>query len=274
MSDQKTIKIASLNVNGLRACVRNGFWDWFHKEQPDILCMQEVRMSLEQIAEKKNIKMHSPPEGYTLVQSDADKKGYSGVSIWSRKEILESFDSISIEGMEWANSEGRCVGIRLKDFDVEVWSMYFPSGTSGEVRQSYKDDFLKKIQPWMSQKITSKVLLCGDFNIAHTALDLFHDKANRKKAGYLPHERDWMTDRIKEGWVDVWRTHHPEIERYSWWSNRSKTARQKNVGWRIDYQLATPSLASFVKTTEIQGPLPKISDHAPVLVTFQLDNPS
>lgn len=268
MTKKDTLKIASLNVNGLRACVRNGFWDWFNDEKPDILCIQEVRMSQEQIAEKKNIKTHSPPEGYVSVQADAEKKGYSGVAIWCNQEVIESFPNISIDGMEWADGEGRCVGIKIAG--LEVWSMYFPSGTSGAERQAFKDDFLTKILPWMSQKIQSNVVLCGDFNIAHTALDLFHDKANQNKAGYLPHERKWMTERIAEGWVDVWRDQNIDIEGYSWWSNRSKSAREKNVGWRIDYQLASPSLAKKVLSAEIQGPQPKISDHAPVVVCYSI----
>ena len=210
MDDKKTgtLKIASLNVNGLRACVRNGFWDWFNKEQPDILCLQEVRMSKDQRGTE-----HLPPEGYTCVQADAKKKGYSGAAIWCRVPVLDSFDTISIENMGWADDEGRCVGVQLDG--LEVWSMYFPSGTSGTERQSYKDDFLQKILPWMMERLDKKVLMCGDFNIAHTALDLFHDKANAKKSGFLPHERDWMTGRIKEGWIDVWRKHHDKQEGYS-----------------------------------------------------------
>ena len=261
--DNGTYKVATLNVNGIRSSIRNGFWDWFYQEEPDVLCLQEVRMSQEDF--EKNIGL---PDGYNFVQSDAVKKGYSGVAIWSRLEIERNYEHISISGMEWADEEGRCVGVRIND--VDIWSMYFPSGTSGAQRQFFKDDFLNKIIEWMSQRKSYKTLICGDFNIAHTALDLFHDKANANKPGFFPHERKWMTERISEGWNDVWRTYNPNIEEYSWWSSRSKMARDKNVGWRIDYQLASPSLVSDVISAKIQGPQPKISDHAPVIVTYSM----
>ena len=254
-------KVATLNMNGIRSCIRNGFWNWFQREQPDVLCLQEVRMSEEDF--EKTIVL---PKGYTCVQSVAEKKGYSGVAIWCRLDIQDVYQSISISGMEWADQEGRCVGIRMNDIDI--WSMYFPSGTSGEERQGYKDDFLSKILPWLDEKKANKTLICGDFNMAHTTLDLFHDKANSNKAGFLPHERKWMTDRISEGWVDIWRTQHPGEERYSWWSNRSKTAREKNVGWRIDYQLVSPTLVHDAVTSKIETPNTKISDHAPVVVVY------
>ena len=257
-----TLRIASLNCNGLRACVRNGFWQWFEQCAPDILCLQEVRMQQEDLDQ-----YHSPPKGWHLVHVGAQKKGYSGVAIWSRYKPSSVHRTI---GLNWADEEGRAARI---DFDkLSVFSLYFPSGTSGQERQLKKNAFLEFMTEAMKPLLTSQkpVLLCGDVNIAHTSLDIFHDKANANKSGFLPHERQWMTDITEAGWSDVYRSLHPDVEQYSWWSNRSKTARSKNVGWRIDYHLANPSLASLATSAWVDGPSPKISDHAPVVAEYNL----
>jgi exodeoxyribonuclease III len=257
-----TIRIATLNCNGLRACVRNGFWEWFNTCEPSVLCLQEVRFSKDSLDKK-----HSPPDGWHFVQVDAQKKGYSGVAIWSRFKPLSVSTSI---GLPWADDEGRAVCMHFKE--VDIWSIYFPSGTSGSHRQELKDQFLTFMSQKMSNWINKgrKVLVCGDVNIAHTRLDIFHDKSNAKNSGFLPHERQWMSDQISSGWVDIYRKHHPDAETYSWWSNRSKTARPNNIGWRIDYQLSTPSLALLSSKSWVDGPQPKISDHAPVIAEFDL----
>ena len=257
-----TIKIASLNCNGLRATVRNGFWDWFESCAPDLVCLQEVRMQQEQLDAK-----HRPPAGWSLVQADAVKKGYSGTAIWSKEAPQEVS---TVLGLGWADDEGRAVRMSFDTFDI--WSMYFPSGTSGEVRQGLKDQFLEALKPKMTEWLASgrPTLICGDYNIAHTELDLFHHKSNAKKSGFLPHERQWMSDILEQGWVDVYRHLHPGVEQYSWWSNRSKTAREKNVGWRIDYQLSTPDFAERATMARVDGPTPKISDHAPVVMDYEL----
>ena len=255
-------RVATLNCNGLRACVRNGFWSWFEECDPDIICLQETRLAKESADAK-----HSAPEGWYSVQSDAVKKGYSGVAIWSKKEPLSVSETI---GLQWADEEGRAVRMDFTDFSV--WSIYFPSGTSGDHRQQRKDEFLLfmtgKMKEWYEGE--REVIVCGDVNIAHTALDIFHDKANANKSGFLPHERQWMSDSISAGWVDVFREHHVGKEVYSWWSNRSKTARPKNIGWRIDYQLSTPTISKKSTMARIDGPSPKISDHAPVVVEYDL----
>ena len=257
-----TLRVATLNCNGIRACVRNGFWDWFQTCNPDILCLQEVRFSQDKLDTK-----HSPPSGWHLVQADAVKKGYSGVAIWSRHKPVSVRTEI---GLKWADDEGRAVCMNFMGFSV--WSIYFPSGTSGSHRQALKDEFLIFMTQEMKRWVDSdrKILVCGDVNIAHTRQDIFHDKANEKNSGFLLHERQWMTDQMASGWVDVFRKHHPTKEVYSWWSNRSKTARSNNVGWRIDYQLGTKNIASTSTAARMDGPAPKISDHAPCVVEYNL----
>jgi exodeoxyribonuclease-3 len=255
-----TIKIATLNCNGLRACVRNGFWEWFDSAALDLICFQEVRYAKADMDSK-----HSPPEGWFQVQSDAQKKGYSGVAIWSKKEPIRVCEEI---GLPWADDEGRAVSMEFEEF--KVWSIYFPSGTSGEARQTLKDQFLvfmtEKMASWKAEG--KAILLCGDVNIAHTEMDLFHHKSNKKNSGFLSHEREWMSQQMDDGWVDMFRHLHPKEEAYSWWSNRSKTSRLKNVGWRIDYQLGTVQMSKFSTAARIDGPMPKISDHAPVVVEY------
>ena len=207
------------------------------------------------------------PDGWYWVQADADKKGYSGVAIWSKKEPNEVKSEI---GLDWADGEGRAVSMVFNDF--EIWSIYFPSGSSGEERQGYKDRFLDfmtiKMDQWANSK--QKVLVCGDVNIAHTALDIFHDKSNAKSSGFLPHERAWMSQRLEKGWVDVYRKHHPGVECYSWWSNRRKSTREKNVGWRIDYHLATEALAKHSISSEIVDRSLFLSDHTAVVADYDI----
>lgn len=255
------MKVATLNCNGFQACVRKGFFEWLSDTDPDILCLQEVRFAQERLIGK-----FQPPSQWSWVQVDAQKAGYSSVAIWSKKPPLKVHRTI---GLDWADNEGRVVGMEFEK--CIVWSMYFPSGTSGQVRQARKDDFLAHLTPWMSTALKGEksVIICGDVNIAHTALDIFHDKANKNKSGFLPNERDWMTQQLASGWRDALRVLHPEKEVYSWWSNRSKTAREKNVGWRIDYQLISsgwgaPTSAAIHKE-------PKLSDHAPLVVEYAME---
>ena len=254
------MKVATLNCNGFKACVRKGFFDWLETVNPDVLCLQEVRFAQEGLTGQ-----YAPAEKWHWVQVDAEKKGYSSVAIWSQRKPVAIHRSI---GLDWADKEGRVVGM---EFDAcIVWSMYFPSGTSGQHRQDLKDDFLNHLTPWMAKHVDGEkaVLICGDVNIAHTALDIFHDKANANKSGFLPHERKWMTDTLANGWTDALRVVVPDLEIYSWWSNRSKTAREKNVGWRIDYQLMSKKWGVPLSVDIPREP--KLSDHAPVIVEYDM----
>ncbi len=254
------MKVATLNCNGFKACVRKGFFDWLEEVNPDVLCLQEVRFAQERL-----LGQFEPDKKWHWAQVDAEKAGYSSVAIWSQREPIAVHRTI---GLDWADREGRVIGMEFET--CIVWSMYFPSGTSGQHRQDLKDDFLKHLTPWMAQNIDGDkaVLICGDVNIAHTALDIFHDKANAKKSGFLPHERQWMTDTLESGWRDALRIAHPDLEIYSWWSNRSKTAREKNVGWRIDYQLMSKN---WGVPTSVEIPRePKLSDHAPIIIQYDM----
>ena len=154
-----------------------------------------------------------------------------------------------------------------------VLSMYFPSGTSGDKRQEQKYVFLDYVDEYTKelQKSHDKILICGDVNIAHTELDIFHHKANANKSGFLPREREWMTSLLQKGWSDVFRQKNLGVEAYSWWTNRSKTAREKNIGWRIDYQLATRSLSDKVLSSYIVDRSLKLSDHTAVVAEYDFN---
>lgn len=257
------MKVLTLNCNGLRATIKKGFLEWLEVCDPDIVCLQEVRFE-----QSKFKGQFAPPEGWHWVQVDAEKKGYSSVAIWSKTPP----NSVRTEiGLDWADGEGRAVCMEFDEFDI--WSIYFPSGTSGAERQGYKDRFLAfmtdKMAEW--EQTGRKTLLCGDVNIAHTALDIFHDKGNAKSSGFLPHERAWVSSLLESGWVDVFRKHNPEVECYSWWSNRSKSTREKNVGWRIDYHFATQNLAELSRSSEIVDRGIFLSDHTGVLAEYAIE---
>jgi exodeoxyribonuclease-3 len=255
--------LTTLNVNGLRSAVRKGFTTWRPREKCDVLCMQELRMQTEQME-----KDHRPPRGWESVRMQAEKKGYSGVSSWSRLPVLESGTGI---GLDWADNEGRTCWMVVETPDmgpVRVVSVYIPSGSSGELRQTMKDEFLEHMlvvtQQWLKSGIPT--VICGDFNIAHKEIDIHNPKSNKKSSGFLPHEREWMDRLLAQGWVDVFRSCNPELQVYSWWSNRGR-ARELDRGWRLDYHIATPDLAARAEKAWIRRDA-GLSDHAPVSVRF------
>jgi exodeoxyribonuclease-3 len=254
------MKIATLNVNGIRAASKKGMLDWIVTEDFDIICLQEVRMPAADIETLV-------PKGYHHVGVAAEKKGYSGVSIWSKEEPLSTQTSFQFP---LADNEGRIVKAVFQN--CVVYSMYFPSGTTGSVRQLQKYEFLDFLNKQSSSLLDEHrhVLICGDVNIAHTEKDIFHHKANAKKSGFLPEEREWLTSFLASGWVDVFRSMHPDTEEYSWWTNRSKAARPKNIGWRIDYQLASKGLADRAKSSWIVDRSLKLSDHTAVVVEYDI----
>ncbi len=256
--------LTTLNVNGLRSAVRKGFTSWRPKERCDVLCLQELRMQEEQME-----KDHRPPRGWQSVRVQAEKKGYSGVAAWSRLPVLETGTSMNLE---WADKEGRCCWLVVDApgiGPVKVVSLYIPSGSSGDLRQSMKDEFLEH---WLTQTQAMldsgmPTVVCGDYNIAHREIDIHNPKANKKSSGFLPHEREWMDRLLAQGWVDVFRTCNPELQVYSWWSNRGR-ARELDRGWRLDYQIATPDLASRADKAWISRGA-GLSDHAPVSVQYR-----
>jgi exodeoxyribonuclease-3 len=257
-------KLTSLNLNGIRSATSKGLQAWVDKSRPDCICVQEVKAQAPDVAgrfeELAGLKGHF---------HFAEKKGYSGVGIYTRHEPSDVV--VGWDGGEF-DAEGRYVELR---FDTpqrkfSIISSYFPSGSSGEERQQAKFRFLAGIDPHLvALKKKREFILCGDVNIAHHEKDLKNWKGNLKNSGFLPEERAWMTRLLSEvGLVDVYRHLKPETTdaSYTWWSNRGQ-AYAKNVGWRIDYHLATPAMAALARTESIYKD-EKFSDHAPLTVGY------
>ena len=255
-----TRTLCTLNVNGLREAAKRGFGDWLARKQPDVLCLQEVRARPEQVSDELR-----SPAGYSTRWLWAEKRGYSGVALYSR-EAADAY--LPGCGIDWADREGR---VLRGDFGDEVIvSTYVPSGSSSEERQALKFSFLDAFPRFTKKllKLDRPVALCGDVNIAHTELDIHAPKRNEKNSGFLPEERAWLTKLLRQGWVDVLRAQHPdEPGLYSWWSNRGQ-ARAKDLGWRIDYVLMNPAFAERVTRAWIDKEA-GLSDHAPVWVEYE-----
>ncbi len=248
------MKIISWNVNGIRAVLKKGFLEWFEKESPDVLCLQEIKASPDQVG---NEIVH--PNGYHSTWNPAKRKGYSGVATFSKKKPKEVHLGIGIKRFD---GEGRVIRLVFKDFDL--FNVYFPNGTSGPDRLKYKmefyDAFLKHCQSLRKQG--RKLVITGDLNTAHKPIDLKNPKANEKNSGFLPEERAWVDKLVAHGYVDTFREFCPDPGQYTWWSYRF-SARQKNIGWRIDYFFVTEDFAGKVKDSFI---LPDVmgSDHCPI----------
>ncbi len=258
--------ITTFNVNGIRAACRKGFGEWFKSQQPDIVCLQEIR------AEESEIPHEIVnPTNYHAHFFAAEKKGYSGVALLSKikaDNIQKGFQSPEFAEFD---SEGRFLSARFGK--LQVISLYLPSGSAGDYRQESKMRFLFAFLPYLknafetAQNKGESLIFCGDFNIAHNAIDLKNWKSNQKNSGFLPEERAWMSEVLKLGFVDVFRHLYPaETDCYTWWSNRGK-ARENNVGWRIDYQLATPDIAKTAQKAWVLRE-PRYSDHAPLSVFY------
>jgi exodeoxyribonuclease-3 len=256
------MRIITANLNGIRSAANKGFFKWLQTTQADVICLQEVKaqaadMTAEMLA----------PAGYVGHFHYAEKKGYSGVGIYSKVKPDKVIEGLSIGDID---KEGRYIECQFGN--LSVVSLYLPSGSSGEERQAFKFSVLERIMPHLSALIASgrDVVVCGDWNIAHQEIDLKNYKGNRKNSGFLPEERAWLTDLFSRvGWVDVYRKLHPETTDacYTWWSNRG-AAYEKNVGWRLDYQIATPSFAQTAQTAIIYK-AEKFSDHAPLMIDYQ-----
>jgi exodeoxyribonuclease-3 len=254
------MRIISFNANGIRSAANKGFFDWLGVQKADILCVQETKAQEHQLGDSQ-----FRPAGHNVFFRDAStKKGYSGVAIYCRRQP----DKI-ITGLGWPpfDEEGRyleaCFG------DLSVVSLYLPSGSSAEERQRFKFEVLDWIRPKFTAMLASgrRYVLCGDWNIAHTAMDIRNAKSNEKNSGFLPEERAWMTSLIEQdGWVDAYRTLRPDGQDYTWWSQRG-AARANNVGWRIDYQMVSPNLKTALRSCAIAAE-PKFSDHAPFIVDY------
>ena len=255
------LRIISLNLNGIRSAWSKNVLPWVVSRAPDVVCLQELKAQIPDLVPEM-----LAPDGMHASYHAAEKKGYSGVGIWSRRtpdRVVEGF------GHDEFDAEGRY--LRADFGKLSVISLYLPSGSSSPERQEAKFRFLDAFLPhlaWLRAE-GREIVLCGDWNIAHREIDLRNWKSNQKNSGFLPEERTWLSHVFDaQGWVDVYRRLHPDTtgESYTWWSNRGQ-AWAKNVGWRIDYQIATPGIAAHARAAEIYKDA-RFSDHAPLTIDY------
>ena len=265
-------KLSSLNLNGIRSATSKGLEAWLTETQPDCICVQEVKAQAVDVASR--FEALAGLQGHFHF---AEKKGYSGVGIYTRREPSEVIVGY---GSAEFDPEGRYVELRFDtpQRKLSLISSYFPSGSSGDERQQAKFRFLAEMEPHLRQLKTGReFVLCGDVNIAHQQIDLKNWRGNQKNSGFLPEERAWMTrllaapegEHAGAGLVDVYRQLQPTATdaAYTWWSNRGQ-AYANNVGWRLDYHLATPALAALARTDAIYKGV-KFSDHAPITIEYE-----
>jgi len=256
------MRIITLNLNGIRSAANKGFYQWMQQMQADVVCLQEIKAQADNLTQEMRT-----PEGYYGCFHFAQKKGYSGVGIYSKKKPDRVIEGLGLDDID---AEGRYLECHFGH--LSIISLYLPSGSSGEERQAFKFDVMARLMPHLESLINSgfEVIICGDWNIAHQEIDLKNYKGNRKNSGFLPEERAWMTDLLgRVGWVDVYRSLYPDTTEacYTWWSNRGQ-AWAKNVGWRIDYQIATPGIAHRVLAASVYKD-ERFSDHAPLIIDYQ-----
>lgn len=255
------MRIITANLNGIRSAAKKGFFGWLKQQNADVVCLQEVKAQQADLQDAI-----FSPQGYESYFHCAEKKGYSGVGIYTKMKPLNVKTGL---GWDVADQEGRYVEIDLGH--VSVASLYMPSGTSGPDRQTIKFDFLARYAMYLEtlKARQQEVIICGDWNIAHKKEDLKNWRGNQKNSGFLPEERAWMDELFgPAGFVDAFRVVNQELDQYTWWSNRGQ-AWAKNVGWRIDYQVVTPGLASKVKSAQIYK-TERFSDHAPLIMDYAI----
>lgn len=250
------MKIVSYNVNGIRAAITKGFLEWLKVANPDVICLQEIK-ALENQIPVNEIKVAGYPFQYYY---PAQKKGYSGVAILCKTEPKNIVFGTGIEHMDF---EGR--NLRVDFEDISVMSLYLPSGTNIE-RLDYKFQYMDEFQEYITnlKKEIPNLIIGGDYNICHEAIDIHDPIRNAKVSGFLPEERKWLDVFLKNGFLDSFRMLNPEPHNYSWWSYRAN-ARNNNKGWRIDYLLATENLKERIKRAYIL-PEAKHSDHCPIVI--------
>jgi exodeoxyribonuclease-3 len=252
------MKIITYNVNGIRSASTKNFFGWLQAADPDMVCLQEVKAMPEQIPE---IIALIEQLGYHHYWFPAEKKGYSGVAIFTKLKPLHVEYGC---GEEWIDREGRILRADFEDFSL--MSVYLPSGSSGDERQDKKYAFMKFFDGYIDElrKSFPNMIISGDYNICHTTIDIHNPKSNANSSGFLPEEREWMDLFLKRGFIDTFRHFVKEPHHYTWWSFRANS-RAKNLGWRIDYQLATEPMLERLKRVSI---LPDAvhSDHCPILL--------
>ena len=255
------MRVITVNVNGIRSAARKGFFAWLARQDADVVCLQETKAQEHQLDED----IYCPAD-YHCYYHDAEKKGYSGVAVYSRRQP----DKVRM-GIGWEDfdSEGRYLQIDLGK--LSVVSLYMPSGSSKEERQDFKFDIMDRLMPLLKRyrRQRREYIICGDWNIAHKKIDIKNWRGNQKNSGFLPEERAWMDELFgPAGFVDAFRVVNDEEDQYTWWSNRGQ-AWAKNVGWRIDYQVITPGLAAKVIGESIYKD-ERFSDHAPLIIDYDL----
>ncbi len=255
----KTIRLLSWNVNGIRAIYRKGMLDWLRQDSPDILCLQETKAHEEQLPEEL-----IAVEGYHSYFSSAERKGYSGVGLYTRERpesILTGF------GVEEFDREGRTIIAVYRDFIL--FNIYFPNGCSSRERLIYKLDFYDAFLDYLNRihNPEKRIIICGDFNTAHTGKDLINPQDNEHTSGFLPIERAWIDSLIIHGFVDTFRLFTEEDGHYTWWDYKIR-ARERNVGWRLDYVFASRAMVNHVVEAFIMPDIPG-SDHCPAGITME-----
>ena len=255
------MRVITLNANGIRSAERKGFFAWMQQQNADFICLQETKAQLHQLDNDTFC-----PSNYHCFYHDAEKKGYSGVALYCKKQPDKIINGI---GFPDVDAEGRFIEAQFGN--ISIISLYLPSGSSGEERQAFKFYFMDRFLPYLQACSTTdrEYIICGDWNIAHKEIDLKNWRGNRKNSGFLPEERAWLDQLFENShWFDAFRLINQEAEQYTWWSNRGQ-AWAKNVGWRIDYQIISSGLKDKVKFTSIYKD-ERFSDHAPLIIDYDL----
>ena len=256
------LRIVSLNLNGIRSAVNKGVLDWLATQSASVVCLQELKAQ-----EKDIVPDVQNPDKLLGYFHCADRPGYSGVGLYCSKQPDRVINGLGIDEFD---SEGRYIEAQYGN--LSVVSLYVPSGSSSPERLAIKFKFMEQLIEPLHRLISSgrEVIICGDWNVAHKEIDLRNWRSNRKNSGFLPEEREWFSGVLdKLGYVDVFRTLNQEPEQYTWWSNRGQ-AWAKNVGWRIDYQVATPGIASKARQEDIYK-AQRFSDHAPLTIDYEYE---
>ena len=254
------MKIISYNLNGIRAATTKGFINWLEEESPDVICIQETKAQIDQMP---TFELNAI--GYESYYFSAQKKGYSGVAILCKRKPDQVIYGMGIEKYDY---EGRF--IRADYGEMSIISVYHPSGTSSELRQDFKMQWLTDFQNYIKElsKTRKELVICGDYNICHREIDIHDPKGNAKNSGFLPEEREWMEGFISSGYTDSFRYLYPETkDKYSWWSYRHNS-REQNKGWRIDYCMVSDSIKDRIISADILAEV-KHSDHCPVSLTLK-----
>lgn len=254
------MKIISYNLNGIRAATTKGFINWLEEESPDVICIQETKAQIDQMP---TFELNAI--GYESYYFSAQKKGYSGVAILCKRKPDQVIYGMGIEKYDY---EGRF--IRADYGEMSIISVYHPSGTSSELRQDFKMQWLSDFQDYIKElsKTRKELVICGDYNICHREIDIHDPKGNAKNSGFLPEEREWMEGFISSGYTDSFRYLYPETkDKYSWWSYRHNS-REQNKGWRIDYCMVSDSIKDRIVSADILADV-KHSDHCPVSLTLK-----